>query len=184
MKNEQIGKELKKIRTEQGITLDMLSKKANVSPGLISQIERGKTCPTVVTLWKILEPLNTSIGKFLTKSEKERKIVVKKNERKLMNLSNSEATYELLTPDLDGDIEFIKVIMKPGVKNTNDGLISHEGEECGIVVQGKLKIVLDDKEYILEKGDSIRFDSSTPHVFINIGSEKSVSYWAMTPPSF
>jgi len=184
MNNEQIGKELKRIRKEQNITLDLLSKKAGVSPGLISQIERGKTCPTVVTLWKILKPLNISIGRFLTRSEKQKKIVVKKNERKLMNLSNSEAIYELLTPDLDGEIEFIKVILKPGMKNKKDGLISHEGEECGIVINGNLKIILDNKEYNLEEGDSIRFNSSIPHVFINTGDKNSISYWAMTPPSF
>lgn len=184
MTNKKVGKKLRKLRKSFNMTIDALADKADVSTSLISQIERGKICPTVVTLWKILNSLDTSIGDFLDEAEYEEDIVVKSNERKQLNLSDSNALYELLTPDLQGEIEFLKVSIKPGNKNKNDGMVTHEGEECGIVVKGKIKVILGDEEYILEEGDSIRYKSTIPHVFENIGEEPSVSYWAMTPPSF
>ncbi len=184
MNKDKIGKKLRKVRKSSKTTIDELAKRAEVSPGLISQIERGKICPTVVTLWKILDALDTSIGDFLSDAEQKSNIVVRRNERKEINLSTSSALYELLTPDLQGELEFIKVTIAPGNRSYGDGMVTHEGEECVVVVEGQLKVKLGDDEYILNAGDSIRFKSSIPHLFINTGDVTSVSYWAMPPPSF
>ena len=73
--------------------------------------------------------------------------------------------------------------MEPGNANTKE-LVSHEGEECGIVLQGKMLIKHGEKEYILEEGDSIYIDSSVPHRYIHIGDKTAISVWAMTPPRF
>ena len=67
--------------------------------------------------------------------------------------------------------------------NSQD-LISHEGEECGIVLKGKLLIKTEKKDYILEEGDSIYLNSTIPHRYINIGEVPCESMWVMTPPSF
>ena len=184
MNSKKVGKKLRKLRKSFDLTIDELAKKANVSASLISQIERGKICPTVVKLWEILDSLDTSIGDFLSDAEFKNDIIVKENERKKIELSDSNALYELLTPDLQGEIEFLKITIEEGQKNKNKNMVTHEGEECGIVIKGKLKVILGDNEYILEEGDSIRFKSTTPHLFENIGEGQSVSYWAMTPPSF
>ncbi len=63
-------------------------------------------------------------------------------------------------------------------------LISHEGEECGVVIKGTLRVISGDKIYDLNEGDSIYLDSTIPHKYINMGEELSVSVWAMVPPSF
>lgn len=91
--------------------------------------------------------------------------------------------YELLSPDLNRKIEFLYITIKPGDYSSKD-LVTHEGEECGIVIKGRLMVKMKDKEYILEEGDSIYFDSTIPHKYINIGDEECISIWAMTPPSF
>ena len=69
-------------------------------------------------------------------------------------------------------------------KQEDRQVITHTGEECGFVLRGKMVVVLGDEEYELAEGDSIYFDSSIPHRFINRGEEKCVSIWAMTPPTF
>lgn len=184
LNDKAIGEKIRKLRKDAGMTLDALAQEAEVSSSLISQIERGKICPTVATLWKILTPLNQSIGSFFDENKVNTKKVVRKNERKRLNLSDSNAIYELLTPDLNGELEFLKITIEPGESNTDQSMIKHQGEECGVILEGSLEIILQNEKYHLEKGDSIRFDSSIPHRFINNGKIKSVSYWVMTPPSF
>lgn len=179
-----IGSKIKKLRKDAGMTLNTLAEEAEVSTSLISQIERGKICPTVATLWKILKPLGQSIGSFFDEDRVNVKKVVRKEERKQLNLSNSNAIYELLTPDLNGELEFLKITIEPGESNTDESMIVHKGEECGVIQKGDLEVILDGERYHLKEGDSIRFDSSIPHRFINSGDITSISYWVMTPPSF
>jgi len=181
----ELGSKIRKLRQSQKMSIEQLSQKTGLSTGLISQIERNITGPSVESLWKIAKALNVSMHYFFNEYEKDSPSpIVKKNERKKIQLPKSNVTYELLSPDLIGrKIEFLQVEIKPGECNT-DALISHEGEECGLVLKGKLKVRWGDKEYILEEGDSIYFDSTVPHRYVNIGDETCISVWAMVPPSF
>ena len=179
----QIGKKIRKYRKLRDITITELADKSDLSVGMISQIERNKIGLSVASLWKIAKALDVSIGDFFEEDKPGDKYIVRKNNRKTIQLTNSTATYELLTPDLSWNIEFLKITIMPG-ESSDDKKISHKGEETGYVMQGKLLIKWGNQEFILDEGDSIRLDSTIPHRYINIGDEKSVSIWAMTPPSF
>jgi len=178
-----IGKKIKKYRKLRNITISELAEEADLSVGMISQIERDKIGLSVSSLWKIAQALNVSIGDFFEEETPGDKYVVRKDNRKKIKVTDSTATYELLTPDLSWNIEFLKITIMPG-ESTDNKKISHKGEETGYIIKGKLLIKWGEKEFILNKGDSIRLDSTIPHRYINIGDEKSVSIWAMTPPSF
>lgn len=179
-----IGSKLRRLRKQQKISIAELSKEAGVSSGLISQVERNIVNPSVTTLWKISQSLNVSIGYFF--DEEPSPIldpIVRKNNRKRIVTSDSNATYELLSPDLNRKIEFLYITIQPG-DSSKPGFIAHDGEECGIVIKGKLMVKTKDKEYILNEGDSIYLNSTIPHRYINIGKDECISIWAMTPPSF
>lgn len=179
-----IGEKIKKLRKEKGMSITELAEQSQLSPGLISQIERNIVTPTIVSLWKIAQSLQVSIGYFFDEDIKDLpNPVVKKNNRKKMIISNNSAIYELLSPDLNRKIEFLYITLKAGDYSSKD-FVTHEGEECGIVIKGRLMVKMKDKEYILEEGDSIYFDSTIPHRYINVGDEECISIWAMTPPSF
>lgn len=179
----QIGKKIKKYRKLRDITITDLAERAGLSVGMISQIERDKIGLSVTSLWKIAKALDISIGDFFEEDKPGDKHIVRKDNRKTIQLTNSTATYELLTPDLSWNIEFLKITILPG-ESSDDKKISHKGEETGYVIKGKLLVKWGEKEFILDEGDSIRLDSTIPHRYINIGDEKSISIWAMTPPSF
>lgn len=178
----EFGAKIRKLRQEQSISIEQLAEMTKLSTGLISQVERNITGPSVTTLWKIAKALNASINYFFDEYE-EMDPVVRKDMRKKIILPNSKVTYELLSPNLKGKIEHLLVEIEPGQYNTKE-LISHEGEECGYIIKGILKVKLGDKEYILQEGDSIYFDSNIPHRYVNAGDERVISIWAMTPPSF
>lgn len=165
------------------MTMESLAQKSDLSKSMISKIERDKVGITVNSLWKLSHALGVSVGYFFNEIEKDDNLVVRSDQRKKIQLSNSSAIYESLTPNLTGKIEFLRVVIDPNDK-VNEKKISHRGEECGIVLKGKLLVKLGDREYTLYNGDSIQFNSTIPHKYINIGEETCVSIWAMTPPSF
>jgi quercetin dioxygenase-like cupin family protein len=110
-------------------------------------------------------------------------VVVRKNERRKIALPQSNLVYEMLSPDMNRQIEFLLVRLAPGQCSSQEQL-SHTGEECGLVLQGRLIVRWGDKKFELTEGDSIYFASNIPHRYLNPGNEESVSVWAMTPPSF
>ncbi len=182
--NIDVGSKIRELRKEKGWSIATLAADAQLSTGLISQIERNMVVPSVMALWKIAQTLNVSIGYFFDEEEPHMvNPVVKANNRKRITTDDSDAIYELLTPDLNRKIEFLRIILNRDEASTED-LIGHVGEECGIVIKGRLAVIFENVEYILEEGDSISFDSTKPHKYVNIGDTESISIWAMTPPSF
>ncbi len=110
-------------------------------------------------------------------------MIVRKDDRKIIKIGNSNRTYEMLVPDLNRKIEFLQITIKGKESKTFD-FVNHKGEECGVVIKGSIKVVMSDKSYTLNEGDSISFNSNTPHRLENVNDEESISIWAMTPPSF
>jgi transcriptional regulator with XRE-family HTH domain len=178
----EIGSKIRALRKEQKMSIEHLATQAELSSGLISQMERNLTLPSVWSLWKIAKALNVHINYFFDEYEPGSPIIRQK-ERKKIILPNSNITYELLSPTVNKKMEFLMVKIEPGMANFAEQ-ICHEGEECGYMIQGTMKIRRGSQEYVLGEGDSIYFDSSVPHRFINIGDVTAISIWAMTPPSF
>ncbi|GEN83781.1 transcriptional regulator [Sporosarcina luteola] len=171
------GQKVKKMRSEQKLSLKDLSDKSGVSVSMISQIERRNVDPTLTTLYKLCKGLDVSISTLLGADEQAVQLV-RKSERKSINFPQSNSKYELLTPINEGTIEMIMIHLEPG--QVDQQLVEHSGEECGYVVKGEMTIVLGDVEHILYEGDSIRFKSATPHRFFNHSQETAISVWAMT----
>ncbi len=182
--NIDIGTKIKELRKKRKMNISDLANDAELSPGLISQIERNMVTPSIVSIWKIAQSLGVSVGYFFEEeAKKNANPVVKRNNRKRIIASNNNAIYELLSADLNRRIEFLYITIKVG-DYSSENFVTHEGEECGLVIKGKLMVKMENEEYILEEGDSIYFDSTIPHRYINVGNEICESVWAMTPPSF
>lgn len=184
--NIDVGQKIRELRKSKKFSITDLSQESGLSTGLISQIERNMVVPSIKVMWKIANVLEVNIGYFFDEDDEniEEKIVVRRNDRKSINTNDSTKSYELLMPNLNNkSIEFLLITLNKETK-INKGLVSHKGEECGYIIEGTMKIILENKEYILEKGDSFYFDSKIPHVYENYGDEKCVLVCAMTPPSF
>ncbi len=180
-----MGIKIKKLRKSKGLSLLEVSKNVGLSPSLLSQIENDKITPSIATLFKIANFLGKKTSFFLDNHEEERKIeypVVRKGQRTILQSKNSKIRYELLNPRLrDARVEFLEVILEKGCET---GLYTHEGEEYGIVLKGKLEVILKEDHYILCRGDSIAFDSSQPHGFKNLSRGEARVIWAVSPPTF
>jgi transcriptional regulator with XRE-family HTH domain len=180
-----MGSKVKELRKAKGLGLKEVSKKLGLSPSLLSQIENDKVTPSIATLFKIANFLGKKTSFFLDDYTKERQVgshVVKKAERTILHSKNSKIRYELLNPKLNNaKVEFLEVILEKGCET---GTYTHDGEEYGIVLTGKLEVILDGHQYVLGQGDSIAFDSSRPHGFRNLSGGETRVIWAISPPTF
>jgi transcriptional regulator with XRE-family HTH domain len=192
----ELGKKIKTLRTDQGMTLQQLAKKSGLSTGVLSQVERDISTPTITTLQKISNAFGIMLFSLFSDNgfsegdglpnardsqSSEFVAVVRKKQRKKI-LMPWGATMEMLCPDLQHNIEFMYLVFPPGTKVGE--IFTHAGEECGYVFEGTFKGVVGDKEIVLEAGDSVYYDSSLPHCWETVGDKEVRAIWVITPPWF
>ena len=192
---KELGENLRFIRLQKKMTLQELSQMSKVSKSQLSQIERDVSVPTVAKLQKIADALEIKFSDLLpdngdstsdadpvsSKVNSKQISVVRKGERKKMVMPWG-ALYEMLCPDLQHKIEFIYLHYPAGT--TAKEQYTHDGEECGVILEGTFKGTFGTKEVILEPGDSIYYDSTIPHYWETVGDTDVRAIWAITPPSF
>ena len=109
--------------------------------------------------------------------------VVRGDRRKGLTYPGSQVRHELLTPSLQRALQILMIKAPVGTTH-GDETISHEGDECGIILSGAMEIVIAGESFLLEAGDTIYFDASKPHSWISVGPEELEAIFVMTPPHF
>lgn len=179
-----LGPLVKKYRTLKGYSLRELAKKIDITASMLSQIERDMVNPSINTLKAISVELDVPMYQFFMNDEDNQKCaVVRKGEHKPLGSKYVNVKYELLTPDVKGDIEFCKMFI-PHQDKEDDYTFSHDGEEDCYVISGKTDIFLDDVRYTIEAGDSVRIQPHVQHKWFNPYGETCVLIFALTPPTF
>ncbi len=178
----QIGAKIRQVRMGQGLTLRQVAEKVGLTRAAISQIERDRSNPSIGTLKAIADALGITMGSLFDTTHPPRSLLVQPSQRKVLSPRRG-ITYYLLTPDLNGRVQFILSEYQVGA-STGDVHYTHPGEECGLVLQGRLELQVGDETYVLKAGESIRFDCAIPHRLTNIGKTLLRCIWAISPPSF
>jgi transcriptional regulator with XRE-family HTH domain len=187
-----LGARLREERDRAGLSLRELARRLEVSPSLVSQIETGKTQPSVRTLYAIVNELGVSLddvfarengGVRTSRGRSKRRPggdpVQRAHDRSVIDLG-SGVHWERLTTWNDRDVDFLYAIYEPGgASSPDESLVRHNGREFGIVVSGSLGVTVGFDEYVLEPGDSISFDSSVPHRLHNDGDEVVNAIWVV-----
>ncbi len=184
--DDRVGAEIRDLRRARGLTLAEVGEATGLSQGYLSQIERGKSSPSVKALHSISRALSVTISWFFSPNVNEpgplRDVIVRADQRRKLTF-NSGITDELLSPNLRRKIELLRCVFPPGSASGEEPY-SHIGEEAGIVVSGQLRLWIGDREVILKAGDSFAFESDRPHRYDNPSDEETVVVWAITPPSY
>lgn len=180
-----IGVNIKRFREIRKISLRELAKKLNVSASFLSQVETGKASPSISTLKDIADQLNTTIGRlFGEEPGVHPDLVLRASQMSPKNLSTDGIKMTLLTsPDNNKQMEPLHFRLEKGAVS-GDSQYKHYGQEFVLVLKGTLEIMLNDMRYTLLKGDSIYFNSSTPHRFRNADKGETEAIWVITPPTF
>ena len=181
--DREIGQRLKHIRLSLGLSQRQLARQSGVANATISQIEAGKLNPTVSMLKKVLDGVPISLGEFFGGEFESRERVFFRA-AELTEIADGGVSFRQVGNNLTNRaIQLIQERYEPG-SGTGRHAITHEGEECGIVLSGRLEVTVGDERAVLGKGDAYYFKSSQPHRFRNTGNEPCELITACTPPTF
>lgn len=170
-----IGKKIKDLRESKSYSVREMAKLCELSPSLVSQVERNVASPSIASLVKIAEVLNVPVGHFFEEQEK-RSHIVRKHERRKLIYPDHAAMYELATPqELDGELRVLIVTLKPKQYSSMERISHHDDKEICFVLKGKVTVEFENSSFVLEEGDSIVFNSQNPHRFYN-PSEDEVQF--------
>jgi len=182
-----VGNRLRERRKARRMTLEDVADKCGISTAQLSLIERGLASPSVKGLREICKTLQINVAWLFDEendaNSAEAGLIVRSTQRKQFSLSKKKMHKELLTPDLSGKLQFLSIVMQPGSSSGSEPY-NHVGEETGLVVTGRMELVVDDQAFVLESGDSFRFDSMRMHRFSNAGDEVCEVLWISTPPFY
>lgn len=177
------GEKLRQVREHKGYTLKVVAQKAGVSESLVSQIERNHVSPAIDTLLALADVLDINLEFLFEEYRKERPVnVIRAQERASIN--EDDVIYEELAKPSSSDKEnsFESYMLKiPAGSHTHRGSYGHLGREFGIIIKGKARLTYENKEYILEEGDSVSFSAAVPHLLENIGNCELNAIWVVSP---
>lgn len=167
MDNIDVGEKISHIRKEKNLSIRDLAKMADVTPSLLSQLERGLSNPSLNTIKAISKALDVPLFSFFVNEVDNKELIVKKdNRRKVIFPKNNDIVFELLSPESTNSVEFAIVNLIPNSHISNE-LMSHKSIELAYVLEGAVKIFIEDDEFILECGDSVTIPPGTNHRWEN-----------------
>jgi transcriptional regulator with XRE-family HTH domain len=198
----QIGERLRAERERLGLSLRKVAGRLSISPSALSQIETGRSRPSVRTLYALVSELGISFDSLFgpaataqtaaaassaapaddATDEEARPagggdIVQRASSRKTI-LLESGVIWERLNPVGDRDVDFLEVTYDVGgASSPGETYMRHSGREYGVVLSGHLKVTVGFDDYELGPGDSICFDSSVPHRLATMGDEPAKAIW-------
>jgi transcriptional regulator with XRE-family HTH domain len=198
-----VGQRLRAERERRGLSLRELARRLAISPSALSQIETGRSRPSVGTLYAIVTELEVSLDELFGSSgaggptsaaaagspasaaaagspaETGAILVQRRDSRKRLDLE-SGVRWERLTPTAEPEADFLHVVYEVGGASSRPGThMRHMGREYGLVLSGRLRVTIgfDEEQYELGPGDSIAFESSRPHRLENTGDEPVEAIW-------
>lgn len=177
-----LGERIRRLRTAKSLSIRELAERADVSTGLISQVERGITDPSLQTARALAKALHTPLFDLFAEPDRSEVAVVRKDRRLRQQSPHGEISYERVSPG-SGRLELLEGTLKPGGVSSDEPW-THPSQECVVVTQGTLVAEVDGAEHRLSTGDSCYFDSRLPHRYRNEGSGPATFFVAITPPSY
>lgn len=183
MEEINIGAKVQEYRMMKQYTLRELAARAEMTPSMLSQIEKNTVNPSINTLKSIASALGVPMFKFFQSERVSENLIVRRGDNIHLGSVKDGVIYKLLTPDLNGTIEFCLMEIPPHSR-TAELEKSHVGEEVAFVVEGSVNIQLNQKEFSLNEGDSIQIPAGVNHLWYNEGDAQVRVIFAMTPPGF
>ncbi|MBC7097579.1 cupin domain-containing protein [Candidatus Bipolaricaulota bacterium] len=160
---ERIGERLAALRRARGLTLTELAARCGLSASFLSQVERGVSAPSIVSLYRICQGLGIPVSQVLPEPGQGGSPVRQHSSQPPLRISEKGATYLYLSGDFPGrGLEALINEFPPGYRHPMAG---HDGEEFGYVLSGDLALTIEDRTYMLGPGDSFHFPARRPHSY-------------------
>jgi transcriptional regulator with XRE-family HTH domain len=197
----EVGQRLRSARERLGLSLREVARRLEISASALSQIETGKSRPSVKTLYAIVSELGLSMDQLFDNSGGREhgpiapspraannsgagpaisEDVVQPAESRSSLQLDSGVTWERLTAGHDPNVDFLFTTYDVGGSSSgSDKLVRHSGREYGVVLSGQLQVTVGFETYTLGPGDACSFDSNEPHRLANPGDEPTTAIWVV-----
>ncbi len=180
-----LGRELRRLRRNKGLSIQAFSTLADVSAGLLSQIERGTSSPSLRTLTKLRHALGVPLGALFEKEDSsalaESCFIQRHEARRKLDLGPHRLVKEMLSPDISGLVQMMVLVIPPD-GGSGEQPYNYKGEKAGLVLEGFLQLSIDGASFDLRPGDSFQFDSMLPHRFHNSHHGTARVLWIICKP--
>ncbi|WP_439564093.1 cupin domain-containing protein [Microcella sp.] len=193
-----VGSELRRVRESKKLSLRAVASSVGVSASLLSQVETGKTQPSVSTLYALVNHLGISLDGLMGTSrpaspalglstasspadpDNDRRsdsVVQRREDNPVIEMENG-VTWERLAVGDSAIADPLIVTYAPSASSSVEGkMMRHAALEYGVLLEGRLSLRIDFETYDLEPGDSFCFDASRPHLYINTGDVPARGIW-------
>jgi transcriptional regulator with XRE-family HTH domain len=176
---QNLGKRIKAVRNERGLTLVQLGQRVGLSASYLSQIERGVAMPSLPRLAAIARALDVEVAYFF-EDDVSSPYPIRSNQGRRLK-GTADAVVELVSADLpDAKIQPYRLVCQPGASREHPP--THPGEVCGFVLKGQLTVTVGEEIFVLKAGDSIHYEILQPHSWRNEGDEECIVVWVASPP--
>lgn len=178
-RSEKIGQRLRALRTQRNMTITDLADAAGISSGLISQIERGNSNPSMKTIEKLREALGVNIWEFTDMTHSrlvaDPSFVRRADSRPKIVVGTNGFSKELLSPQSNYNMRFMILTLPPGARS--EDVLSGPGNKGGYVLEGTALLTVGAEKAELATGDSFQFSSNLSHNIENPGTETTRIIW-------
>jgi transcriptional regulator with XRE-family HTH domain len=175
-----VGRNLRRLRTRNGLSLERLAKLSGVSRAMLGQIELGRSVPTINLLWKVATALGVPFATLIESHAHRGTVVLRAEDAKILASRDGSFTSRALFP-FDGErkVEFYELRLAPHRTEEADAHAPGTTENI-VVAQGELELTVGRERHRLRRGDAILFEADMPHIYGNPGSTEAVLYLVMT----
>jgi transcriptional regulator with XRE-family HTH domain len=175
-----VGKNLRRLRTERGLSLERLAQASGVSRAMLGQVELGQSAPTINVLWKIARAVDVPFSALITSSQTSgAKLMRAEQGKRLLSHDGSFSSRALFPFDAPRRVEFYELTLAPGGVETAEAHAAGTTENL-VVSRGVVEIDAGGQTHVLGAGDAILFEADVPHVYRNSGLVEAVMFLVMT----
>lgn len=175
-----IGQKIKRLRTKNGLTLEELASRSELTKGFLSQVERNLTSPSIATLNDILEALGTTLAAFFKEEQEEKSVFTKED---YFVDERDGCIVNWIVPNAQKN-EMEPILLELEAGGESQRFDPHDGEEFGFVLSGRVILVDGDKEITVRKGETFYIKGLNTHYLKNESSAPAKVLWITTPPLF
>ena len=176
----EIGKKLKQLRIQKGLTLEELASRSELTKGFLSQVERDLTSPSIATLTDILEALGSSLSEFF-REEKEEQLVF--GEKDFFVDEKERYSVHWIVPNTQKNAMEPILLLLPQNGESFE-VDPHSGEEFGYVLEGSIVLMTGEERHTVRRGETFYLSGKTAHYLKNEKKTTAKVLWISTPPLF
>jgi len=178
----ELGERIRAIRRLRRKTLKEVASAANISESFLSQLERGRTNATVATLQRLSTALGIEVSDLFTTNSARPRVL--RNDAREFVAWGRLGSKALLTPKPFHSLEVVVARFEPGGSTGDEPYTHGDSEELLIVVEGHVHVQLGTEIHEVSAGDSVHYESSTPHRVSNPGDAVAEVMFVISPPSY